>query len=90
LVYWRDSPVQWFTIDVRTRQTVEVLPRIDHDIHNVQYSPDGGWLSFDVPVERTVFVAALRDGSKIRLHGKAQILQFGHSQGSSAQAVRNR
>jgi Tol biopolymer transport system component len=59
VVYWGADPIRWFTIDVSTRETAEVLPRVDHQIHNVQYSPEGGWLSFDVPVERSVFITAL-------------------------------
>ena len=55
--------IRWFTINVSTRETAELMPRVDHDIHNVQYSPDGGWVSFDVPVERTVFVTALKGGT---------------------------
>ena len=62
IVYWSGSPIRWWTVEVATHEKLEIMPQIDHDIHNVQYSPDGGWVAFDVPAEQTVFVAALKSG----------------------------
>ena len=62
IVYWSGSPIRWWTVDVSTREKLEIMPQIDHDIHNVQYSPDGDWVAFDVPAEQAVFVTAMKGG----------------------------
>jgi Tol biopolymer transport system component len=83
LVYWRPNPTRWFTIDVGTRESSELIPRVENDIHNVQYSPDGRWISFDLPVERTVFVTALKGRSAGGRSEWIRVSEGGHAWWSS-------
>jgi Tol biopolymer transport system component len=62
IIYWKGAPVRWFTLDVGTRKAIEIVPRIGNEIHNLQYSPNGEWVAFDVPAEGTIFITALQDG----------------------------
>jgi Tol biopolymer transport system component len=62
IVYWRDNPLRWFTLDVKTRRTAELMPQAEDGIHNVQYSPDGEWLAFEQHNEQTLFITALKHG----------------------------
>jgi Tol biopolymer transport system component len=53
------------SIDVVTRQQNDVMPFEKHNLHRAQFSPDGQWLSFHVPLQAEgarspVFIAPLR------------------------------
>jgi hypothetical protein len=74
IAYYRTDTVHWFTIDVRTRKTAELIPPVGEDIHNVQFSPNGDWLSFEVPAEQTMFLAAWKGGAA---GGRAQWIRIG-------------
>jgi Tol biopolymer transport system component len=65
ILYWWGEPVRYSTIDLATRQKRDVIRHPKYNIHNAQYSPDGRWLSFNIPKETgisSVFIAPLHDG----------------------------
>jgi len=78
ILYWRSNPLRYFTIDLSTRETAELMPGIEHDLHNVQYSPDGNWVALDVPAEQMVFVAPLKGSAAGRRSGWIQVSKGSH------------
>ena len=63
IIYWLDAPLRWGILDAATRQRADLFPPFDGEVHNVQFSPDGSWISFNIPSEETTFIAAFRNGA---------------------------
>jgi Tol biopolymer transport system component len=67
IVYSWGQPTHWSVIDAGTRERFEVLHHPKYNTHVVRFSPDGRWISFNVPMEAeagrsTVYIAPLRPG----------------------------
>ena len=64
LYYWGQGHR---SIDVVTRQRVDVIRHEKYNVFRPQFSPDGNWLAFHMPVQAAegrspVFIAPLRNG----------------------------
>jgi Tol biopolymer transport system component len=67
LYYW-GQPIGYSTIDVVTRQRVDVIRHPKYNIHRARFSPDGNWIAFHVPMQAEegrspIFIAPLRNGA---------------------------
>jgi eukaryotic-like serine/threonine-protein kinase len=76
----------WHSIDVVTRQRMDVIRHEKYNLHSLRLSPDGNWLAFHVPQYENegrspVVIAPLRNG----LVGESEWIQA--SDGSSIEAT---
>ena len=62
IIYWIEGPLRWRLLDTATRHQADLFPPFDGEVHNVQFSPDGNWLSFNMPADETMYIAAFRNG----------------------------
>jgi Tol biopolymer transport system component len=65
VLFWSGWPVRFFSLDLVSHRRTEVVAHPKHSILRAQFSPDGEWIAFHLPVEpqRTpVFVARLHEG----------------------------
>jgi hypothetical protein len=62
IIYWLEGPLRWGILDAVTRQRADLFPPFDGEVHNVQFSPDGDWLSFNTPADENMYIAAFRNG----------------------------
>jgi eukaryotic-like serine/threonine-protein kinase len=67
ILYYSGEPVGYSTIDIVTRQRVDVIRHPKYNIHMARFSPDGNWLAFHVPTvadegRSSIFIAPLRNG----------------------------
>lgn len=66
LYHW-GRPVRYNSIDIVTRQTVEVIQHPAYNLHRARFSPEGNWLAFHVPLvteqgRSPIFIAPLGNG----------------------------
>lgn len=67
LVYYTNSPIEWWTIDVSTNERVNLgLKDREHPVHNVLFSPDQQWLLFTLKGAGSLHVAQVEEGRATR------------------------
>ena len=67
ILYYSGEPVGYSTMDIVTRQRVDVIRHPKYNIHMARFSPDGNWIAFHVPTvaeegRSSIFIAPLRNG----------------------------
>jgi Tol biopolymer transport system component len=67
LYYW-GQPIGYSTIDIVTRQRVDVIRHPKYNIHRARFSPNGNWIAFHMPMQAEegrspIFIAPLRNGA---------------------------
>jgi len=65
ILFWWGSPIRFSSLDLRTRQRVDVITHPENNILRAQFSPDGCWLVFHMLLESNrspIHVAPLRNG----------------------------
>src|SRR4029450_1819332 len=77
---------RWFTLDPSTGVKSPLAQHPRHDLHSLQFAPDGHWISFHValdPGRSWVYVAPVRDWTA---GGEEEWIQVSDGKGSDARA----
>ena len=64
--FW-GSPARYGSIDLATRQRMEIVHHPKYNLHMVRFFPDGNWLTFHMPIllaegRSSIFIAPVRHG----------------------------
>jgi len=86
VLYYKEEAYR--SIDVVTRQRADVIRHEKYNLHRAQFSPDGNWLAFHMPVQAEqnrspVFIAPLQNGVAA---GESEWIQVTDGTGSDSLA----
>ncbi|MBK9169788.1 MAG: PD40 domain-containing protein [Bryobacterales bacterium] len=65
LVIWAGSPIRFYLLNTANGERTELIGDETESIHGAEFSPDGRWVAFHVPMttqKRPVYVAPVREG----------------------------
>jgi Tol biopolymer transport system component len=88
VVFWDGSPTRFSVASWRTGRRSVLISHAKQNIHNAELSPDGNWISFDLPAAtgRPVMVARIRDG---KATGEPEWITVAASGRSGLRQIRN-